>query len=591
MEYTNKTTKPELLKHIGCRDPFVIVRTDDESRMTRVEFKALEKSGVPHIYTWDATTNLSHLGSGGKVVVPNLRQLLLWFALQPKIKEASASGTSAEVSAADLIDTGKAPPIKSVLFVFDGLFYLQPNSLNNHSNAPLTREIINMIDSLRGQRKHVFLIGGTGAAKSPPELSTVIPSIDYPLPNLNFLCNTVWGMRQAFCSEQDTIKGRDGGPNMNMEDVEYIAGMLLGLTNVEAERILIASVVENSRKRRLDPNHPVEFDRGVLEEQKRLLIGEHVAIQITMPKPASQRSGAGLDEIGAADDLKEYLLSIPKLMTAAAKEEGIDPPKGIFVYGMGGLGKDAIFKEAAQALGLPLLHGDMAANKGHLQGMSHTNLRKMLAFAEANAPCMLVLSEFEKMMAGAMNVAGAVCDGGTGSEMFGTWLNWMENRTAPVLVIGLANSIENLTQPSLRAGRFDRVYFWDMPDLQGRIEILKIHLAKKGHSWEGMDLEVLAAKLDGYTGAEIKAVVKEAGVQKFLREGTRAEGVLLRQSHLEEAMEIVHSTGRTRMTEILAMRKFATEGGHNRVGGKAIIATKELTKSLTDIAKATPVEK
>jgi ATP-dependent 26S proteasome regulatory subunit len=553
--------------------------------MRRTEYKALEVSQMSHVFSWDATTNLKESKSGEKAPVASLRQLLLWFA------QAPSPSDPVPASPKDLVDVSKKAPLRSVLFVYDSLFYMQPNGNGSHSIPTLTREIINMMESLVNQQKFIFLVGGSLSAKVPPELASIVPTTDYPLPNLNYFCNTVVSMRQAFFTEEDIKKSRDSGPQMTEEEIEEVAGSLLGLTNYEAERILTMAVVENCHKRRINPEHPIEFDRDLLNEQKRNAIGEHQAIEITMPKPRSQMKNSGMAEIGAADALKEWLLTIPKLMSEEAKEDDVEMPKGAFIYGMGGLGKDAILKEAAQEMNLPLLHADMAANKGHLQGMSHANFRAMLAFAEANAPCLLALSEFEKMLAGAMSTGAAVCDGGTGSEIYATWLNWMENRTKPVFVVALANSLENVSQPSLRAGRFDRVWFWDMPNIAGRAEILQIHLRKRGYSWDDMDLNYLAAKLDGYTGAEIRAVVKEAIRLKFLRDGTRKSGITLTQGHIEEVIGLVHSTGRTRPAEIIAMRKFATDNGHNLVNeGSGFAAGTSLAKSLTEIAKATPVK-
>ena len=557
--YPKKAVRPLFIRWIQSRQPVVVVKTDDEDRMERVEMQALDvllqkdnvaqngpgAPGSPCIYRWDATFTLRETRSEEEAQVPQLRSVLEWFAKAPPEGWAPSSPR-------DLVDINQFAPRRSVLFVYDADYYLQPNQSGSHSNPVLTRTILASTKSLWRQEKHIFLIGNTNSAKIPPELSAAVPSMGYPLPDKQFLFSTV----------VDCQKACDKDLELPVEEVELVAQRLLGLNNCTAKRLLVMSAVENRVKRQREPETPTGFDLEYLDEQKRLLVGSHQAINVIIPK--KKISGVnGMDQVGGAQALKRWLISRKSLMSPEAGADGVDLPRGAFVYGVGGVGKDYIIECAAVEMGLPLLTVDMAANKGPLMGQSHANLRAMIAFAEANAPCLFHMQEFEKMMSGAMSTSSALSDGGVGNEMFGTWLNWMQSRTAPVLVVATANSLENITQPALRAGRFDRIFFQDLADPIDRKEVLEKIIVGRGHSLENIDIDKSVTLLDGFTNAEIKAVVNEAISGKFLEEGSKADGFCLEQRHLDRAMRLVHSTGKTRPKEIAAMRAFAKENGHN----------------------------
>lgn len=563
---------------INARFPVVSVSTDDEDRMFETEKAALTQAGVAHIYVWNATTNLKEENSQETAVVRNMRELIVWFA--KRTPENHKIGTSK-----DLVDQGKFAPNKSALFIFDGEFYLQPDTKNAHSNPAITREIIQSLGLLREQFKTIFIIGGTAGSKIAPELATRIPSLVYPLPSKDALHNTVCTMRKAFLSDDDVRAGRDTGPEMSEEDIERIVQVLMGLNKVQASRILTKSVVENIAKRKSNPEHPKEFDFELIVKEKRELTGDHKAIRVEVPRPRHSGDRSAMDRVGGMKPLKDYLVTRGRLFHNDARGDGIKIPKGVFIFGMGGTGKDLVIEQAAQELGMVALYADMGANKSQLQGASHESLRMMLQFAEDQAPCILVLSEFEKMMAGAMNTSGAVCDAGTGSEMFATWLNWMQNRTAPILVVALANSIEGVSQPALRAGRFNSIWFADLPDAAERIDIFSVHLGLTGWDPASFNLERLAAETEGFTGAEIEVVVSTALEEKYLNEGSRQDGVMLEQRHLEAVIPGIHSTGKTRRKEVEGMRAFAKEGGYRLANHRPAASTADVVKDLTALAQ------
>lgn len=576
-DYKLRPIRSQFMPFLNTRQPVVCVSTDDEERMFKVEKAALAMADVKYIYTWNASTVLHEETSREKGVCRTVRDLVMWFAKAPPEDYKAAVSK-------DLVDQSKPVPIRSCLFIFDGEYYLQPDSKNAHSTPQITREIIMAMSELRRQYKTIFIIGGMAGSRVPPELDAVVPSFVYPLPDQSSLRNTVVNLRGAFLSDEDIRRGNDTGPVMSDDDINRYARTLLGLNECQAQRILTESIVENIAKRKLNTQHPREFDFDLIVKRKRELSGDHEAVRVVVPHVRQKNEPAAMDKVGGLKPLKDYLVSRKTLFSELARGDGIDQPKGTFIFGMGGLGKDLVIEQAAQEMGLVSLYADMGANKNHLQGASHKSMRQMLKFAEDQAPCILVFSEFEKMMAGAMSTQAALCDGGTGNEMFATWLNWMQNRTAPVMVVGLANSLENLSQASLRAGRWDSVWFADMPDLDERVEIFKVHLKRTGWDDQEYDLQCLAALTEGFTGAEIRTLINTALEIKFLNEGPRSAGFMLKQGHMEGAIPLVHSTGKTKAGEIVLMREFAKTGGYRLANYRANEEVTGLGDELTTLA-------
>lgn len=557
-----RSAKPELLQFYNCRQPVVQIRTDDEERFQKIEYQGLELAGIKHIYEWDATTTLREVRSDTKNVVQNLRALLVWFERPPVVNYEVGEDKNRLVN---ISDRSCFAPLRSALFIYDAAYFMQPNSKDSHSNAVITRQIISSISALRKQGKFVFLVSNTTAAKTPPELDVVVPTMDYPLPDINYLCHTIESMaKHSFATEDEVKRGTPTVPDMDRDETEKIAQALLGLNDCQAHRILLMSVVENKRKRLSDKDHRVEFDYECITEEKRKLVGEHQAVRVISPRPKDSGNKEGFSKVGGSHALKQYLMSRKELMGEAARSDSIDLPKGVFIFGPGGVGKDLIVEAAGHEMGLPMLFADMAANKAGIQGASHANFRAMLKFAEQCAPCMLIMSEFEKMMAGAMSQNSAACDGGTGNEIHATWLNWMQSRTKPVYVVAIANNIDNVTQPTLRAGRWDAVWFVDMPEMKDRMEILQVCInTNRGYPLDKIDIERIASLTDGFTGAELNLLVNEALVTKFRTEGMRSDGIFLTTEHIERTIPKIHSTGKTNPTEIAKMRAFAQEGGYN----------------------------
>jgi ATP-dependent 26S proteasome regulatory subunit len=216
-----------------------------------------------------------------------------------------------------------------------------------------------------------------------------------------------------------------------------------------------------------------------------------------------------LDDIGGLDILKRWLEQRAAAFTPEARAYGLPNPKGILLVGIQGTGKSISAKATASLWQLPLLRLDIGRLMGGLVGESEARTREMIRIAEAMAPCVLFLDELDKGFAGIGS--GFVGDSGTSARVFGTILTWMEEKTAPVFIAATANSIESLPPEILRKGRFDEVFFLDLPSEQERQEIFEVHLNRvRPDRVRNFNLKQLAIQSEGFNGAEIEQAIYES---------------------------------------------------------------------------------
>ena len=215
-----------------------------------------------------------------------------------------------------------------------------------------------------------------------------------------------------------------------------------------------------------------------------------------------------LESIGGLDVLKDWLLKRKDAFGKRAVEYGLPSPKGLLIVGIPGTGKSLTAKATAAVFGVPLLKLDAGRLFGGLVGQSEGNLRSVIQTAEAIAPCCLWIDEIEKGFAGSKS-SGAT-DGGTSARVFGSFISWMQEKKAPVFVVATANDVSQLPPEFLRKGRFDELFFVDLPNQDEREAIWTIQIAKYGRDPRDFDLVQLARACDGLTGSEIENVFIEA---------------------------------------------------------------------------------
>ena len=227
------------------------------------------------------------------------------------------------------------------------------------------------------------------------------------------------------------------------------------------------------------------------------------------------------EDLGGLAKLKDWLRGRRGGFDAKAEAFGLEPPRGVLMLGVPGCGKSLCAKVVAADWGLPLLRLDPGVLYQKYIGASETRLREALRQAEATAPVVLWVDEIEKAFASAGGGGGA--DGGLSRRMFGTLLSWMQDHRHPIFLVATANDLSALPPELMRKGRFDEVFFVDLPAEAARRAILAVHIRRRGRNPDDFDLDRLAAASDGFSGAELEQAVVTALFAAYREGGADAE--------------------------------------------------------------------
>ena len=231
-----------------------------------------------------------------------------------------------------------------------------------------------------------------------------------------------------------------------------------------------------------------------------------------------------------------------------AASYGLDFPRGVLLLGVPGCGKSLSAKAVASEWGLPLLKLDPSNLYNKYIGESERNFKRAMRAAERMAPVVLWIDELEKAFA-----AGGSEDGGVSQRILGSFLSWMQDRRGDVFVVATANEVQRLPPEFLRKGRFDEIFFVDLPDLATRHEVFHIHLDRRGQDAATFDLEALAHATDGFSGSEIEGVVVAGLYSAFATGGELALSTLLDEVRRTRPLSVMRSE------EITALRAWARE--------------------------------
>lgn len=327
--------------------------------------------------------------------------------------------------------------------------------------------------------------------KIPKELEKFITIVELEYPTQDEIKKQIG----RFSEEQDSP--------ISDSLLEEMSISFKGLTEFEIESLLATALAQNGMFTRQDLN--------LIFEQKQQMIMKSGILEMI---PLKERP----DDIGGLESLKTWLRRKAKVYKSINKamDFGVDMPKGVLIAGVPGCGKSLAAKVTAQLFEVPLLRLDMGKIMGKYVGESEENMRKAISLAEAISPCVLWIDELEKAFAGI---------DGSGSEvtvrLFGTFLTWMQEKTSPAFVIATANDITKLPPELMRKGRFDEIFYVGLPNRKERKKIFEIHIAKRRKSdLSNIDLDMLVSKTEGYSGADIEGVVKDAVENTFADDKT-----------------------------------------------------------------------
>jgi len=312
--------------------------------------------------------------------------------------------------------------------------------------------------------------------------------------------------------------------------LKQLLGNLVGLTMKDARRLARNAI----------------FDDGALRESD---LPEVMRAKFELLNPGGvlgyEMETARFSEIAGMPRLRRWLEVRAPVFTAAEPPPGLDMPRGMLLLGVQGCGKSLAARAAAGLMGVPLLHLDCGALYNRFHGESERNLRESLKAAELMAPCVLWVDEIEKGLAVSDN------DGGTSRRMLGTLLTWMAEHRSRVFIAATANDIAILPPELVRKGRFDEIFFVDLPDAGTRAEILAIHMQRRELKPQLFPLDEIAEATEGFSGAELEHLIVAALY------AAHAEGEPLSTDHLMSELELTRPLSVTMAEPIAELRKWA----------------------------------
>jgi ATP-dependent 26S proteasome regulatory subunit len=343
----------------------------------------------------------------------------------------------------------------------------------------IVRKIRDVLNQLKESRKTLVIL--SPVLQFPPELEKDITVLDYSLPSLDELAQSLDRVVRSAREISGMKISLDAGER------EMVLNAARGLTCTEAENVFAKSLVMT---------HSLDVD-VIIREKEQLIRRSQILEYFQSVEDFSNVGGMGL--------LKQWLRKRSTAFSEQARAFGLPEPKGLLLLGVQGAGKSLLAKAVASQWHLPLLRLDLGRVFSELVGSSENNIRSTLRLAESVAPCVLWIDEIEKGLGGV--ASSHASDAGTTARIFASILTWMQEKTSPVFVIATANDVSKLPPEMLRKGRFDEIFFVDLPVAQERREIFAIHLARRGRDPLGFDLNKLAMATHNFSGAEIEQVV------------------------------------------------------------------------------------
>lgn len=494
---------------LKARFPYLYISTWEEERALSAirevcEDEALIKT-TRTIFTWSMTTGMVGNGQSGK------------------------EETKAPLKALEFIEKFEEPAV----FVLKD-FHIYFGGQGRLPDFQVIRKIrdIALILKQSPRPKSVVLLSPTLVL--PNDLQKDVTIVDFDLPSFEEIKSTLDDMISANRQSGRIVMDLDS------DEEERLAKAATGLTLQEAENAFARAMVEDGR---LDIG-----DLEVILEEKRQIIQKTEILEFV-------KSDLSMDDVGGLENLKRWLKKRNNSWLESAQRYGLPAPKGALITGVPGCGKSLTAKCVSSMWQLPLLRLDVGKIFSGIVGSSEENMRTAIKTAEAIAPSILWIDEIEKGFGG----SGATGDSGTSTRVFGTFLTWMQEKTNPVFVIATANNIHSLPAEMLRKGRFDEIFFVDLPTLRERKDIFQLHMEKRlvdpnvVGEFEMTEevLDTLAELSEGFTGAEIEQIVISALFEAF------AENRSIRLEDFVKSIENTVPLSITQAEQIRSIRDWA----------------------------------
>ncbi|WP_323735863.1 AAA family ATPase [Methanosphaera sp. ISO3-F5] len=368
-------------------------------------------------------------------------------------------------------------------------FHIFCERANGGTDFNIIRSLKDLMPHLKQSRDPKNIIFVSPSFTIPDDLKKDVTVMDFKLPTEAEIESVL----------EEIIKANKKGNleiNLNEKDKESIIKAAVGLTLQEAENAFARAMVNDGK---LDAD-----DIDLVLKEKSQVIKKNELLEYV-------DSDVDINDVGGLENLKKWLIKRDKSWLDSAKDYGLPSPKGVLLTGVPGCGKSLIAKSISSMWHLPLLRFDVSKVFNMYVGNSESNMREAIKTAEAISPCILWIDEIEKGFSGLSNGG----DGGTSSRIFGTFLSWMQEKTKPVFVVATANNISGLPSEMMRKGRFDEIFFIDLPTYNERKQIFKVHLQSRlkkpkvigDFNIDETSLNHLANLTEGFGGAEIEQII------------------------------------------------------------------------------------
>jgi len=472
-----------------------------------------------------------------------VQRLLIDIAMrrQKKVFEWTCSSGIVVAGASIQSQKGRNPATKEPLAALDHVIdQVEPaiylfkdfHPFLSRSNFAVIRRLKDIALHLKNSRKTIVLI--SPVMEIPPELDKEITVINFPQPDKGELGELLDKAIEELQGSQQVQISLDG------EGRERLLQAALGLTLGEAENVFAKIIVKNQQ---------LSADAvGEVLTEKQQIIRKSGLLEYYEPEE-------DFGSVGGLSVLKDWVNKRAVAFTAEAQAFGLPAPKGVLLLGVQGCGKSLCAKAVSRLWQLPLLRFDMGRMFDSLVGSSEGNVRRAIAVAESIAPAVLWVDEIDKAFAGSQS--SAVTDAGTTARVFGTFLTWLSEKTAPVFVVATANDVSQLPPELLRKGRLDEIFYVDLPLDDERADIFRIHLAKRGRDPERFDLLALVAASRDFSGAEIEEAIISALYDAFYAHQDLAT------AHVLAALSQTIPLAKTMSEQVTAQRTWAAGRARN----------------------------
>jgi len=485
-----KGTREELLLLINSRHPILTIETSEEERAEQLLFEVASRLNVP-FFTWTVTTGLAR------------------FRGSPIYNSESPEAALSNMA----------------LVQGDGIFLLK-DFARYIENDKVCRRLRELAEKFRSARRSIVITAGS--LRLPPELQGDAAPFDLGLPLLEELLPAV---KQCLA---DLNRESHIPVALDLATMQQLAKNLSGLPLTEAMSTLRRCILQQGKA---DP----ELLGAVLDAKREVLRGD--GLLETVKRDSSFSDIAGLQR------LRQWLAKRKSALTTEGQKFGLVPPKGILITGVQGCGKSLAAKSIACEWGFELARLDAGALYDKFIGESEKRLRKALDLAQKMAPLVLWIDEIEKAFASAGSSGDA--DAGLSQRLLAALLTWMQDRESGVFLAATSNNISALPPEMLRKGRFDEIFFVDLPGATIREALFALHLRKRGRDAGSFDLQTLAAASDGFSGAEIEQAISSGLYTAFAAKQQLDTPILVAELKSTQPLSV------TRSEDISAIRDWA----------------------------------